>query len=495
MIVALACAAPAAAQSVDDSIGAGYLRLYGGDREGAFAYFERLHHADPSGLAAWFGLLLTADARAEFDDGIKPFLEQSIDAFLDAAAARYDRSHADAEALFYLAQGHLLRSKFRFDEDRGIFGAARDAARAKGFADSYLKQHPEHGDAYLALGMYNYYVDIAPTFIKVLRALLFLPAGDRSEGLRQLQRAANDGHLFAPLAQVVLADIYSSLEGRLREGIGIYESLVHRFPDNPDMRMELAEHYMDPIVERYDRAAEQYATVIDRSTGSSLEQLHARYRATLGMASLRRNQWRLEEATAILTPVINLQPKEPAWVMPTFLLRRANYRALLNDAGAAADAKRVLADVKAAKFKKPAQRQLAFIEARRKTDEAAVYTALLPGNALVIEHRWDEAAAAYDTVAAAVPDNWQVRYRRAALEFARGNYAAAGRGFSEIAATTASVPAWLKAAALLNLGYTQDLAGRRGDAIKSYKRVVDEYENEASAGPARIGLISPYRRG
>jgi tetratricopeptide (TPR) repeat protein len=76
----------------------------------------------------------------------------------------------------------------------------------------------------------------------------------------------------------------------------------------------------------------------------------------------------------------------------------------------------------------------------------------------------------------------------------RGNYDAAARGFNEIATASGPVPSWLKAAALLNLGWTHDLAGRRAEALKAYKRVVDDYEKEAAAGAARVGLISPYRR-
>ena len=47
-----------------------------------------------------------------------------------------------------------------------IWAASRDAARAKRFGEAYIKRHPEHGDAYLALGSYNYYVAIAPAFVK-----------------------------------------------------------------------------------------------------------------------------------------------------------------------------------------------------------------------------------------------------------------------------------------------------------------------------------------
>ena len=48
---------------------------------------------------------------------------------------------------------------------------------------------------------------------------------------------------------------------------------------------------------------------------------------------------------------------------------------------------------------------------------------------------------------------------------------------------------------MLNLAWTHDIAGRRAEAVAVYKTIVDKYENEAASGAARVGLISPYRRG
>jgi hypothetical protein len=477
-----------------DPVYAGYMRLYGGDREGSFSDFKALHERDPHALPPWLGLLIAHENRIELDDTLIPSFEQGIARFLEHVDQRYRRSHADAESLFYLAQGYLLRSTYRLEHDRGVFGAARDAAKAKGYADTYIKLHPEHGDAYLALGLYNYYVDIAPNFIKVLRLLLFLPSGSRADGLKQLERAARDGRFFGPLAGAALAEIYGSLEGRPDEGIAIGERLAQRFPGNAEMRLNLAQAYLHPVIESYDKAEEQYRTVIDRANGTSAEHVQQRCQATVGLANLRRNQWRIEEAIAILTPVINQNIAKPVWVAPTFLLRRANYRALLNDPDAIADVRRVLASKPPDTFRKAAERQLAFIDARRKTDEATIYASLIPGNRLVVERRWDEARTVYDRIAATHAADWQVRYRRSYLEFARGNYATAAKGFNEIVAASARMPSWLKATAMLNLAYSHDIGGRRADAVTLYKAIVDKYENEAASGGARVGLISPYRR-
>lgn len=486
---------PAAAQpSSSDPVLAGYMRFYAGEREAANKHFETLHGQDPQNLAKWFGLLFVQQQLIDDDPSVAPAFEGRIAEFLEVAEQRYGRSKTDAEALFYLEQGYLLRSTHRINHDRGIFGAARDAGKSKNYAEMYIKQHPEHGDAYFALGLYNYYVDIAPNFIKVLRVLLFLPSGNRTEGMKQLERAGREGNLFAPLAAGALADVYGSLEGRLAEAIKIDERLVQRFPGNSSARFDLAQWYMHPAVEAYDRAAEQYAAVIERSTGSSAEQLRARYRATFGMANLKRSQWRLDEAVALLTPAIDQKVDKPAWVLPNFLIRRANYRALLNDPGAVEDARRVLADPKMSDSRKAAERMISFIDARRKSDEPVIYAELIPGNRLVTEHRWDEAIAVYDRVASAHPANWQTKYRRAYLEFMRGNYDAAARGFGEIATASGQIAPWIKAAAILNLAWTHDIAGRRAEALKLYKKIVDDYENEAASGAARVGLISPYRR-
>ena len=492
----LLCSASAFAQDRStDPVYAGYMRLYGGDREGSFSDFKALHERDPHALPSWFGMLVAHETSIELDDSLAPSFEQGIERFLDHVDERYSRSHADAESLFYLAQGYLLRSTYRLEHDKGVFGAARDAAKAKSYSDTYIKRHPEHGDAYLALGLYNYYVEIAPNFIKVLRVLLFLPSGSRADGLKQLERGARDGRFFGPLAGAALAEIYGSLEGRPDEAIAIGERLVQRFPGNAEMRLNLAQAYLHPVIESYDKAALQYSAVIDRANGPSAEHVQQRCQATLGFANLRRSQWRLEEAIAILTPVIDQNVAKPVWVAPTFLLRRGNYRALLNDRDAIADVRRVLATKTPDTYRKAAERQIAFIEARQKTDEAAVYASLVPGNRLVVEHRWDEARAVYDSIAATHSADWQVRYRRAYLEFARGNYATAAKGFNEIVSASARMPSWVKATAMLNLAYTHDIAGRRTDAVTFYKTILDKYENEAASGAARVGLISPYRRG
>jgi hypothetical protein len=112
---------------------------------------------------------------------------------VERAQARLDKNKQDKDALFYLALTCASLAAYRFEQDKGMWGAARDAAKAKSYSEEGVRLEPQRGDAYFTLGMYNYYVDIAPSFVKFLRIFLFLPGGNRAEGLKQIERAAREG--------------------------------------------------------------------------------------------------------------------------------------------------------------------------------------------------------------------------------------------------------------------------------------------------------------
>ncbi len=494
-LLAAAVGSPALASPADDAaVLHGYRTYYAGDLDGARGEFERLLQAKPTDLAARFGLLNVLERRLREHRGEAPDFERRIDAFLADAQARYDRAESDSEALFYLANGHMARARYRFDYDRGMWGAARDGARAKKLSDIYVRRHPEHGDAYFALGAYNYYVELAPAFARVLRMLMFLPAGNRTEGLKQLERANREGSLFAPQAGLLLIEIYGTFESRPADGVRVGERLVQEFPDNPTFHFTLAELYGNPAVEDPVRAAERYQAALAREERRPGPPRPARYQAQLGVAGALMEQWRIDEAIASLAPTIDSKPAEPSWVTPSFLLRRANYRALSGDGqGAKADIDRVLGTAAWKDRHRQATELGAWVDRTFQSGDGAVYAALVKPNRLAFERRWADASAAYEAVRSQHSAHPQVRYRIAHMRFRKGEADVLAPEFSAVAEDKSS-PDWLKAAALLQLGRVHDVAGRRADARKTYERVVDSYERESAAWPAKVGLVSVYQR-
>jgi hypothetical protein len=488
----------ARAQSAADpnAIAQGYELLAAGERLAAIQHFERIAAVRPGDLAARFGALAGRHMRLEYDDSEQAVFEQRLDQLIVDAEARHRRNEQDAEALFYLAQAHMLRGGYRFEYDKGMWGAARDGAKAKSYSEAYVAGHPEHADAYLTLGLYNYYVALAPSLFRAVGWMLFLPAGDRAEGLRQIERAAASGNWFAPRARLLLMDIYGSTERRPAEALAMGRRLRERYPQNDNVEFAIAALQQSPAFEDRDLAAAAYQRVIDRRrSATSIDEIASRMRATIGLAGVRQEQWRLDEAIGLVTSVIDSGVKRPAWALPQARLRRSNYLALLNDPSAAVDAKAILTDGTAtAAWRKAAREQISWIEKRAASGEGLVYAALIPGNRLTGEKRWAEARQEYARVAAQYPGHPQVRYRIAWLAFASGDAERALPEMTALAAGGRTIPGWLKAGALLVVARTHDLAGRRDQARRTYQAIVDRHGDERPAAAARLGLITPYAR-
>jgi len=470
-----------------------YEQLHQGDFNGAYRESRALSERDPENLGASLGLLMAMYDRGLEDPTIQKEYEQRLDQLIQKALNRYEKNKGDTEALFYVVQGHLNRARYRADFDKGMWGAARDGIKAKKYGDEYINANPGRADGYLAVGLYNYYIEIVPTFFKFIRTVLFMPGGNRTEGLKQIEHTANGGENGAPFAQDILIDVYST-ENRFADAVRVAEGLHKKYPENASFRFTLAGIYSHAQVENFEGAAGQYAAIIQR-----IDQKHPnykpehRYQATLNLAWLRAQQFRHEDAIALVNPTIDANVEKPDWVIPNFLISRANFRARTGDARYLEDDRRVLAQPKWKTWHKDAQEQIKVYQQREQSGEFTVFRELIPGNRLVVERRWDEARKELERVRTRRPDDWQVRYRIAYLEFARGDYDRAYIAFSQIVNNNPPrISNWIKANAMLYLARVFDIRGQRAEAVRLYKRVVDEYEDEDAADNARYGLLTPY---
>ncbi len=486
----LAAAQPARAPDVAQ----GYALLHRGDRAAAIRHFTTLADAQPDHLGARFGRAMAELELIALDDSLVDAYETRLDALVDDAYRRHRAAPTDASAHFHLAQAYMLRATFRFEHDKGMWGAARDGAHAKSYSESYVARYPADTDALLSLGLYNYFADIIPRAFKILRFLLFLPSGDRDAGRQQIERAAAGGGPFAFRAQQILVEIYANLEGRPADALALAERRHAEYPQNDDVTSDLASLLASPTFEHRERAAQLYLAIIDRrARDTAREGFEQRYQAFLALAGVRADQWRLQEALDVLTPALAAAPRAPAWIHPVLRLRRGNYRSLINDPGAADDARAVLANAEWKRWHDDARRQVDWIGRRAASGEAAVYAALVPGNRFAVEGRWDDARRVYEEARARAPADPQAPFRIAHLRYLQGDGEGALKDLVRLA-NLRTAPAWLRAGAMLDVARTHDLAGRRDAAIRVYEQIVDDYGDERPAAAARLGIVAPYRR-
>jgi predicted Zn-dependent protease len=97
-----------------------------------------------------------------------------------------------------------------------------------------LRLDPQLTDAYMGVGLYNYFVDTLPTIVKLLRFLIALPGGSRELGLEQLSWAAQKGDVTRADAKFQLAKDYSrSSEKQYAKSLNLFQEFEREYPHNP----------------------------------------------------------------------------------------------------------------------------------------------------------------------------------------------------------------------------------------------------------------------
>ena len=168
--------------------------------------------------------------RLVFDDDnltLKAELESRLDATVAAAESRGGTAEAGA-----LGRPGPPASRRARASERRPFAAAFEAKRAKRLLEAPAIEGKAHVDALFGVGTYNYIADTVPSYVKGLRALLFLPKGNRIVGLNQLAAAAAGSRYFAFEARTLLVTIYANQHERLYDrALEERDRLITTFPD------------------------------------------------------------------------------------------------------------------------------------------------------------------------------------------------------------------------------------------------------------------------
>jgi tetratricopeptide (TPR) repeat protein len=255
--------------------------------------------------ATWWRILLDPDSRALDAD-----LSASIDEALEATEAWVAREPRSAEAHFYLGAAFALRVQWRVLRNEKL-AAARDGKRIKQALDRAIALDPQLDDAYFGAGMYAYYADVVPTSAKVLRFLLLLPGGNKTEGMAQMLRARAHGRLLQGEADYQLQIIYLWYEHRVDQAIAILESLHDRYPGNPLFLSDLAEvqdKYQHDITASLDTWRRMLALAREQRLN---EPALATAKARLGVARQLDALYQTDHAIELLRAIVDGKPIRP----------------------------------------------------------------------------------------------------------------------------------------------------------------------------------------
>jgi hypothetical protein len=127
---------------------------------------------------------------ADADDNAELALADKVAQLAQASIAKSDTAEMELYAgLGYASRARLLGLRYEKTP------VARAGVEARKHLLRCLELDPSMADAYLGLGLYNYYVDTLSAMAKILRFFMGIPGGDKREGLRQLEIASTQGQL------------------------------------------------------------------------------------------------------------------------------------------------------------------------------------------------------------------------------------------------------------------------------------------------------------
>ena len=138
------------------------------------------------------------------------------------------------EQKFYIgsAYGFLSRALVMQEEYWDGYWAARDC---RNYLEEVLEEDPTFADAYLGLGVIEYFTGLRYTGFYNFLVWFVGMSGDRQVGLDYFTIAANKGELFKNEANYILGSVYSSLflENDYISALSILDPLRQQFPNNP----------------------------------------------------------------------------------------------------------------------------------------------------------------------------------------------------------------------------------------------------------------------
>jgi tetratricopeptide (TPR) repeat protein len=177
-------------------------------------------------------------AQDPVDPAVEKLFYQNIEKGIVRAQARLRMNSKDLAGLYYLGTAHGATAGYESSVKRAFLSSLKNGTKAVEMHKEVLKLYPAFSDAYVSVGMYNYVMGTLPLGVKILM-LLGGVHGSKEEGLKQLEKAMNQGKYARDEASVILVMLYDR-EKRQEDALKILRRLSEKYPRNVVFRFETA---------------------------------------------------------------------------------------------------------------------------------------------------------------------------------------------------------------------------------------------------------------
>jgi len=124
-----------------------------------------------------------------------------------------------------------------------------NASEAENYFEAVVDENPEIADAYLNLGVNEYFPAVAVTGFQGFLAWLGGMSGDREGGLEHFKKVAENGNLFKDEANYILGILYGFRENNLSLAHEYWKQLNAKFPLNNNFLAQMNRAYVAKLVD------------------------------------------------------------------------------------------------------------------------------------------------------------------------------------------------------------------------------------------------------
>ena len=311
--------------------------LYRGRVEEALAAAERMASRAPNDPLPY---LIQARVLRDFvsdqnwkRESLKP-QNEPIHAVLETATElateMLERDPDSVTAYLYRGWAHMFRGQLHalaFEN----WSAGGKARAGKSDLDRVVAADPDDPNAKMILGTYLYFADTLPAALKFAQFLLRIPRGDGPRGLELLETAGSRESYLRDDARGMFGGALFGFEGRLEDGLDVFEGLLADYPHNVRLAEPIA--VMDFFFpERLARDLPRIQDVVSHNLvagDSVMSGVASRVRLYESLALLATGH--VDEGYAALGALHERLPAEPDWLEADVTILLAEFALMAGD--------------------------------------------------------------------------------------------------------------------------------------------------------------------
>ncbi|MBV9080889.1 MAG: DUF3808 domain-containing protein [Elusimicrobia bacterium] len=280
-------------KELDADIREGLNQLYNLNFDEGAKIFERLKpQADEHPMIA-FGLTSVHWWRLSVyvleNDPVEsaPFLK-SVDECIRASKLKIQKGDPTGEGYLCLGGAEGLLGRWEA-ANRHWTSAYFKGKGAVNHLHKALKANPKMIDAYMGLGIFDYYVATLPA---IVRMLAFIgQTGNRQLGLDELEECGKDGTYARTPSLLFLVNIYSALENKPERALGILADLRKQYPTSPFIHMlTIVALYNHRTPAELEAEAKEFHNRVENGTYRKDFMTQADF--SVGLVSFKKKDWK-----------------------------------------------------------------------------------------------------------------------------------------------------------------------------------------------------------